>query len=236
MSSNVERTVFDLPHLRDRVRVFRDRADAGRVLAGMLEDYRGGQALVLAVPAGGVPVAAVVAKELDLPLDVAVVSKVTLPWNSEAGYGAVAFDGTVRLNEALVRQVRLADEDVERGIAATREKVARRVKTLRGDRPLPDLVDRTIILIDDGLASGFTLRVAVEALRKADAQHIVLAVPTAHRESVERLRQQVEALYCPNIRGGWRYAVADAYERWSDVDMGEVNEILARFASRRDGQ
>lgn len=236
MSSNVERTVFDLPHLRDRSRVFCDRAHAGRVLAGMLEDYRGGQALVLAVPAGGVPVAAVVAKELDLPLDVAVVSKITLPWNSEAGYGAVAFDGTVRLNEALVRQVRLDDQDVERGIAATREKVARRVKTLRGDRPLPDLVDRTIILIDDGLASGFTLRVAVEALRKADARRIVLAVPTAHRESVERLRQQVEALYCPNIRGGWRYAVADAYERWSDVDMGEVKEILARFASRRDGQ
>ena len=223
--------MFDLPRLRDRVRVFRDRAHGGQVLAGMLEDYRGSQALVLAVPAGGVPVAAVVAKELGLPLDVAVVSKITLPWNSEAGYGAVAFDGTVRLNEVLVRQVRLSDQDIQRGTAETKEKVAARVQALRGDRPLPELAGRTIVLIDDGLASGFTMRVAVEALRNAETGRIVLAVPTGHEASVRMLKDHVEVVYCPNIRGGWRYAVADAYERWWDVDMREVERILAQFTS-----
>jgi len=218
--------VIELPELRNRVHVFRDRTEAGEVLARMLEGYRGSEALVLAVPAGGVPVAAAIARELGLALDVAVVSKITLPWNTEAGYGAVAFDGTVRLNEALLPELGLSEEDVAEGIERTKRKVERRAKTLRGDRPLPDLTHRTAILVDDGLASGFTMRVAVEALRNAGAREVVVAVPTAHAEAVRRLAGAVEVLYCPNIRGGGRFAVAEAYERWSDVEEEEVERIL----------
>lgn len=221
--------IFDRPELRDRVRVFRDREHAGQILAGMLEAGLQGDSIVLGIPAGGVPVGAVIASQLDLPLDVAVVSKITLPWNTEAGYGAVAFDGTIKLNDDLVSHIGLAEREVHQGIEKTTSKVTRRTKKLRGKQPFPNLSKRPVILVDDGLASGFTMRVAVEALRKTVADHIIVAVPTGHLGAVEHIAEEVEALYCPNIRGGQRFAVADAYERWSDVDEEEAIKILARL-------
>jgi predicted phosphoribosyltransferase len=229
VSASADRTVVELPHLRDRVPVFADRADAGMVLADMLREYRRREAMVLAIPAGGVPVAAVVARHLRLPLDVAVVSKITLPWNTEAGYGAVAFDGTVRLNESMLVHARLSDADIQRGIAETAEKVATRAQALRGDRPPLVVAGQIVILIDDGLASGFTMRVAVEAVQKADAGRTVVAVPTGHDASVQALQEQVDAVYCANIRGGWHFAVAEAYERWYDVSLDEARRILTEF-------
>lgn len=226
-------TVFDLPELRDRVHVFADRPEAGRVLAEMLGAYRHGPALVLAVPAGGIPVGGAMARKLGLPLDVAVVSKVTLPWNTEAGYGAVAFDGTVRLNDSLLPRLGLSAEDVTDGIARTREKVRRRVGSLRGDRPLAELGGRPVILVDDGLASGFTMQVAVEAVRKAGAEEVVLAVPTGHADAVRRLSGMVDALYCANVRGGRTFAVADAYEHWYDLRDAEIERILREFHDSR---
>ena len=220
--------VVELPELHDRVRVFHDRADAGAVLARMLAGALAPPALVLAIPAGGVPVAAVIAATLGLPLDLAVVSKVLLPWDTEAGYGAVAFDGTARLNEPLVAALGLERAVVEAGLAATRQRVARRVETLRAGRPFPDLATREALLVDDGLASGFTMRVAVEALRRAGARTVRVAVPTGHLEAVARLAPTVETLYCANIRAGRRFAVADAYRRWTDVDEAEVRRELAR--------
>jgi len=224
-------TLTELPELRDRVHVFRDRADAGHVLAEMLAAYRGSAAIVMAIPAGGVAVGAALARDLGLPLDVAVVSKATLPWNTEAGYGAVAFDGTVLLNDDLLAQLNLTEAEVQQGIAAARAKVSRRLRRLRGDRPLPSFAGRTVILVDDGIASGFTLRAAIQAVRQAGAEPLVLAVPTAHRQSLQAVIGLVEAVYCPNVRGGWGFAVADAYQRWSDVDEAEVAAILAEFAA-----
>jgi predicted phosphoribosyltransferase len=218
--------VFDLERLRNAHQVFRNRAHAGKELAAMLERYRGGNAMVFAIPAGGVPVAAVMARALTLPLDVAVVSKITLPWNTESGYGAVAFDGTVGLNEDMVRSTGLAPDEVEAGVAATREKVERRVRRLRGDRPFPDLAACTVIVVDDGLASGFTMHTAIAALRKHGARQIVVAVPTGHAAAVARLADEVEAVYCANVRGGLSFAVADAYEQWSDVDEDEALRLL----------
>ncbi|MBW1769660.1 MAG: phosphoribosyltransferase [Deltaproteobacteria bacterium] len=222
--------ILDLPELRDRVRIFRDRHHAGKVLVEMLQHHPQEGGIVLGIPAGGVPVGAVIAADLDLPFDLAVVSKITLPWNTEAGYGAVAFDGTVRLNEEMLSYSKLTKDEVQKGIEKTSSKVARRVKRLRKDQPFPDLSRRLVILVDDGLASGFTMRVAVEALHKTGADHIVVAVPTGHLGTVERIAGEVDTLYCPNVRGGRRFAVADAYERWSDVDEEEVIRILAGFA------
>lgn len=215
-----------LPELQDTRFVFEDRRDAGRQLATLLESYRGSDALVLGIPAGGVPVAAEIARILHLPLDVAVVSKVLLPWTTEAGYGAVAFDGSVWLNRDYVDHYGLDEATVEAGVQAARSKVQRRVRRFRGDRPLPVLVGRPVILVDDGLAAGSTLRAAIQALRRAGAEQIVVAVPTAHRESAEAIAREVEALYCPNIRGGLRYAVAEAYRHWRDVEEDEVEALL----------
>jgi len=227
MSISLPDNVKDLPDLRGQVGIFRNREHAGEILAGMLEVYSdNNEAIVMAAPAGGVPVAKVLAEQLDLPMDIAVVSKITLPWNTEVGYGAVAFDGTVRLNNDLVARCGLTDEEIQQGISKTSAKVAHRVKNLRGEQALPDLSTSQIILVDDGLASGFTMHVAVEALQKAGTKSITVAVPTGHQRSVESIAGEVDTLYCANIRGGYHFAVADAYERWSDVDEEELVSLL----------
>jgi len=226
MRTSLPANVVDLPDLRDQVGIFRNRDHAGEILAGMLEVYSDSAAIVMAVPAGGVPVAKVLAEQLGLPMDIVVVSKITLPWNTEVGYGAVAFDGSVRLNNDLVARLGLTDEEIQQGISKTSAKVAHRVKNLRSEQALPDLSTSQIILVDDGLASGFTMHVAVEALQKAGTNSITVAVPTGHQRSVESIAGEVDTLYCANIRGGYHYAVAEAYERWSDVDEEELVSLL----------
>jgi predicted phosphoribosyltransferase len=227
MKSNI----IDLPERREQTDVFQNRAHAGHILAQMLEAYAK-DAIVLGIPAGGVPVGAATAAKLGIDFDVAVVSKITLPWNTEAGYGAVAFDGTVKLNTDMVRRVSLTETDIKNGIAKTTAKVARRVEQLRGRRPFPELAGRSAILVDDGLASGFTMKVAVAALRNAGADRIMVAVPTGHRRSAKMIAREVDALYCANIRGGLSYAVASAYQHWSDFSEAEVVKILEQLKTR----
>lgn len=192
----------------------------------MLEDFRGQPALILAIPAGGVPVAVALARSLKLPLDVAVVSKITLPWNPEAGYGAVAFDGTVQLNQKLIASLALTDSVVRNGIDTTRAKVEARVKRLHANTPMTSLADKIVILVDDGLASGYTMTTAIEAVRRQKPREIVVAVPTAHAESARRLALEVDALYCTNLREGRSFAVADAYEHWSDIGEDTAEALL----------
>jgi putative phosphoribosyl transferase len=218
--------VFDLPEMREKIQVFADRKHAGEILGGMLLSFKDSNAVLLAIPAGGLPVAVVIQEKIGIAFDVAVVSKITLPWNTEAGYGAVAFDGTIRLNQAMLPHIGLDEHQILEGQVNTLKKVNRRVKRLRGDRPFPELTGRAVLLVDDGLASGFTLLVAAEAVRKAGAASITVAVPTGHLESIHRIVAQVNAVYCPNIRSGMHFAVADAYEYWSDVPEAELLEHL----------
>ena len=222
--------IIELPELRDTTRVFHDRADAGQRLAVMLGEYRHTNMLVLGIPAGGVPVAAEIARRLELPLDVAVASKVLLPWTTEAGYGAVAFDGSIWLNPEYVEYYGLPPETIEAGVATAKTKVERRVQRFRGDRPFPPLQDWPVILVDDGLAAGSTLRAAITAVKNAGANRLLVAVPTGHARSVEEIAVQVDELYCANIRSGLRFAVADAYENWTDVSEEEVAAILSDFS------
>jgi putative phosphoribosyl transferase len=222
MSKKTLSGIYDLKQYREHTRVFRDRVHAGDVLARMLNPYKQDVQMVLGIPAGGVPVGVVVAKTLNVPFDVAVVSKITLPWNTEAGYGAVAFDGTVRLNKPLTARIGLSEVEIQTGIEKTTAKVNRRMAKLRKNRPFPVLTEHYTLFVDDGLASGFTMLVAIEALKKAGADHIIVAVPTAHKESLNAIVTKVDAVFCPNIRSGLRYAVADAYVRWSVLDESEV--------------
>lgn len=220
--------IYDIPGFRNRIGLFRDREDAGIKLAEMLKEYEGGNALVLAIPAGGVPVATSMARKLKLELDLAVVSKITLPWNTEVGYGAVAFEGTVKLNKEMISQMGLTMEEIEEDVEEAKRKVERRYHKFRGSAPFPDLSSRTVILIDDGVASGFTMLVAVEALKNKGANKLVVAVPTAHLQTLEKLSKEVYRIYCANIRGGWGFAVADAYQTWYDVEEEVVLDILKK--------
>ncbi|WP_076750590.1 phosphoribosyltransferase [Desulfatitalea tepidiphila] len=224
--------IFEIQNLRDKVRVFTGREHAGRVLAGMLDAYRETDTMVLAIPSGGVPVGAVLAERLHLPLEVAVVSKITLPWNSEAGYGAVAFDGTVRINEELLPVLQLSEMQKSEGLEKTRQKVARRVLKFRESIPMPHLGGRNAILVDDGLASGFTLLVAVAAVRRMYPEKLVVAVPTGSAERLPKVAREVDELFCANVRGGWSFAVAEAYEHWFDLDEEDAVQMVRAYQKR----
>ncbi len=219
--------IRDLPELRDRAPVFADRAAAGAALAALLEGYRASDALVLAIPAGGVPVAAEIAARLGLELDVAPVSKMLLPWTTESGFGAVAFDGSVWMDPEDPRRLGLSQAQVEHALAQARAKVGRRLEQLRARRSGYALKGRTAIVVDDGIAAGSTMRAAVAALRKLAPARVVIAVPTGGARSVEALAAIAEEVCCANLRRGASFAVADAYGRWYDVDEDEVAAILA---------
>ncbi len=231
MKARLPGNVIEMAELRDRVAVFRDREHAGEIMAAMLNRYAGAQAILFAVPSGGVPVAAVMAERLRLRLEVAVVSKITLPWNTEAGYGAVAFDGSILLNRGILSQTGLTREQIEEGQRETLEKVQRRLRKFRGDRPLPDLETATAILIDDGLASGFTMLAAIGALRAIGGREVIVAVPTAGETAVELVAPAVESLHCANFRSGASFAVASAYKHWEDVEEQDAVDLFRRHST-----
>jgi putative phosphoribosyl transferase len=222
------KNVYHLEDLHEKIRVFQNRKDAGNILADMLSGFVDSNALILGIPAGGVPVAKVIADHLGLELDVAVVSKITLPWNTEAGYGAVAFDGTIGLNEPLIKRIGLSRDLVNDGIYNTSQKVKHRVKMLRGKKDSFDLEQKTVVLVDDGLASGFTILVALEAVSHFDVKQVFVAIPTGRLESIRKIIDQAENVFCANIRSGVVFAVADAYKEWSDVSEPQLLKILQK--------
>jgi len=212
---------------RDREFLFKDRLHAGELLADKLRPLLAeGNPQLLAVPSGGVPVGYAIAEKLKIPLDVAIVRKIQIPWNTEAGFGAVTWDGRVLLNETLVGQLALSTEAVGQCISRTREILRQRTQTFRGTRPFPDLNDKAVVLVDDGLASGFTMLAAAESIRTQHPRKIIVAVPTGSASAIELLAPKVDELVCLNIRQGLIFAVADAYEVWYDLSDDEVLEFL----------
>ena len=208
---------------RNRRFVFKDRLHAGEVLAEKLRPVLpDGNLLVLAIPAGGVPVGYALSKKLNVPLDVVVVRKIQIPWNTEAGFGAVTWDGRPILNEPLVAQLGLGPEAVEQCISRTRQVAREKNRRLRGERPLPDLTGRTVLLVDDGLASGFSMLTAAESIKTQRPKKVTIAVPTGSASAIALLAPRVEELVCLNVRSGSLFAVADAYENWYDLSDDEV--------------
>ena len=225
MSSNV----IDEPTFRDKQFVFKDRVHAGQLLATKLKNHVDRvNVQLLAIPAGGIPVGHTIAKNLDLPLDVIIVRKIQIPWNTEAGFGAASYDGTVLLNESLVAQLGLTSEIVQWCISQTQQIIRERLEKFRGNKPFPDLKKKIVILVDDGLASGSTMLVAVKSVQKQTPEKIVVAVPTASTGAIELVAPSVNKLICLNIRSGPIFAVADAYQKWYDLSDEEVIEILRK--------
>jgi putative phosphoribosyl transferase len=219
--------LLDDPTLRNRSYVFADRAAAGKRLAEMLRDYQGKPLRLFAIPAGGVPVAAGIARALKVPLDLVIVRKIQLPWTTEAGFGALDPDGIPLFNEALLSRMPLSPEQIASQVAKTEANLREREEHLRNGRPYPDLAGATTIVVDDGLASGYTMQAAVGFIKRKGAGQLIVAVPTALDRTAQALLPQVDLLVCPNLRGGLSFAVADAYENWYDVEQDEVLEILA---------
>jgi len=221
--------IIEDPLLRDRCDVFSDRHDAGEKLGRFLASLPAirDPVTVLAIPAGGVPVGRMIAGALGAPLSLAVVRKVRIPGTTESGFGAVAWDGSVLLNERLRTALGLSDREVGRAVAETQANVRERIALfLRGEQ-LPPLGGKTVVLTDDGLASGFTMLAAARSARKTDPARIVVAVPTASLSAAELVRREVDLVVCLNIRTGRTFAVADAYREWHDLDDAEVLRELA---------
>lgn len=212
---------------------FRDRRDAGRRLAADLAAYANRpDVLVLALPRGGVPVASEVARALDAPLDVFVVRKLGVPGHEEYAMGAIASGGAVLLNEHVVRSVGVTQAEVQRVLQSERRELERREERYRGDRPAPPVAGSTVILVDDGLATGSTMMVAVSALREEKPARIVVAVPVASPDTCAAMRRAADDVVCSMTPEPFQ-AVGLWYDDFSQTSDEEVHELLERAAHVR---
>jgi predicted phosphoribosyltransferase len=209
---------------------FRDRRDAGRRLAAKLTAYTDRpDVLVLALPRGGVPVAYEVAQALRAPLDVFLVRKLGVPGHEELAMGAIATGGVLVLNDEVVQGLRIPPHVIEAVAAQEQQELARRERLYRSDRPPPEVSGRTVILIDDGLATGATMRAAAAALRQQQPARLVIAVPIAAPSTCEELRDEADEIICAVTPEPF-YAVGLWYEDFSPTTDEEVRDLLRRAA------
>lgn len=208
--------------------LYKDRRDAGKILAGELKGAQGNQELlVLGLPRGGVVVAYEVASALNADLDVLVVRKMGAPRREEVAMGAIASGGAEFLNEEMIRRLGITDHEIEKTRENERIELKRREQLYRGDRALFDSKRRSVILVDDGIATGATARVAVSALKGLEPERIIVAVPVAPPEAVGELERLADRVVCPLIPENFQ-AVGQWYQNFAQTTDEEVRRILSR--------
>jgi putative phosphoribosyl transferase len=211
--------------------MFENRADAGRRLAEQLKPYHKENPLILALPRGGVPIGYEVAKALHAPLDVFVVRKVGSPWNPEYGIGAVA-SGVLVLDKASLQELGITPYEVQDIIEREQEELNRRQRLYRESEDFPTLTDKTVILVDDGVATGVTIRVAIQAIKQLKPKKLILAVPVGARETVMLLRKQVDDLICLEMPSHF-FAVGSHYIKFPQVSDEEVITLLKQARDKQ---
>ncbi|MBI4491770.1 MAG: phosphoribosyltransferase [Chloroflexi bacterium] len=216
------------PHL------FRDRVDAGAHLAERLDPYRGRKALVLGIPRGGVPVAAEVARHLEAELDIVVARKLGAPDQPELALGAVTANGGRFLNEELCQQLEISDAYLTAVTAEQQAEARQREGRLRGSRAAPRVKDRIVIIVDDGLATGATMRAAVRSVRKRQPARLVVAIPVGSRDACAALRAEADEVVCLHEPEPF-WAVGLHYERFEPTEDAEVLRIVREARARRRG-
>jgi predicted phosphoribosyltransferase len=222
--------IHELEKFREQRQLFADRGEAGEILAAMLQTAydHADETMTLAIPSGGVPVGLKISEILGVPFDLLIVRKLQIPGNPEAGFGAMTIAGTAFLNENLLAQLRLKPEQIEAEKNRVAEELEKRNRMFRANRDFPNLNAKRVILVDDGLASGFTMLAAIDMVKKANALETVVAVPTAPQHSIDHIISEVDKIFCPNIRTASYFAVAEAYRNWYDLSEREVVELLQR--------
>lgn len=217
-----------------RPTAYRDRRDAGRVLSVQVcEQIQPTDAIVLALPRGGVPVGFEVARALDAPLDVLVVRKLGVPGQPELAMGAIASGGFQVLNRGLIRQRRLTESEVSAVAVRETAELARREKLYRGNHPFLDVHGHTVILVDDGLATGSTMRAAIGALRQREPQRLIVAVPVGAEDTCEELAREADMLICP-LQPSMFFSVGEWYRDFAQTTDDEVRECLDAAAAHKD--
>jgi len=212
---------------------FRNRSHAGQVLAPLLTQYAGSfDVIVLALPRGGVPVGFEVARSLNVSLDVYLVRKLGVPGQEELAMGAIATGGVVVINDSVTDSLGISRSEIDRVAAEEGAELTRRESLYRGSSAAPALRDQTVILIDDGLATGATMRAAVQSVRVQKPQRIVVAVPTGAAETCARIAREVDEVVCASTPEPF-YAVGMWYEDFSQTTDEEVRELLTRIQGER---
>jgi len=206
--------------------MFKNRKDAGQKLGVTLQKYKDSNPLVLAIPRGGVELGYEVAKALQCDLSLIICRKLPYPQNPESGFGAIAEDGSVYINQMAAAYV--SEYEIERIIAEQSEEIQRRIQTLRNGNPLPQIKDRTVILVDDGIAMGSTMHTAVTLCRKHEAKNIIVAVPVASARAIEKFSQMADEVIVLESPDDF-HAVAQVYENWYDVSDEEVMDLLRKM-------
>ncbi|MBD3229489.1 MAG: phosphoribosyltransferase [Candidatus Lokiarchaeota archaeon] len=208
--------------------MYDDRYDAGNTLANLLSDYKDKQKKILTIPNGGVPVGGPIVKKIGGKMGLIIVRKLQIPYNPEAGFGAVTMDGTVILNQRLLKHVRLTRSQIDQVVSKTKAEIKDRINFYNID--YSDFGDKIrnelIIICDDGLASGFTMLAALKSIKKYEPKEIIVAVPTSPRSSYELVSNQDVEVICPNVEDTTYFAVANAYKNWYDLKKEEVLEII----------
>lgn len=211
---------------------FRDRTEAGRLLAKDLMRYAGrDDVVVLALPRGGVPVAFEVAKALNAPLDLFIVRKLGVPGREELAMGAVASGGMRVLNEDVLRWYQISQNTIEAVAQVEMQELERRERAYRGNRPMPELSNRTVILVDDGLATGTSMRAAITALRPYKPAQIIVAVPTGPADTCKEFQHVADAVVCVTTPQPF-WAIGAWYEDFSQTTDQEVQSLLALAAAK----
>ena len=213
---------------------FAHRAEAGRMLAEALCHYAGAEAIVLGMARGGVVVGAEVARALGLPLEAIITRKIGAPGNPEYAIGAIAEGGEAVLNHSEIRAFGISQQYLDREILYQKEEIQRRQEIYRGGRGLPSLVDKTAILVDDGIATGFTMRAAIQAVGQAGAARIVMAVPVGPAETIKAFEQLVDEVACLDTPEPF-LAVGRFYYDFEQIEDEEVKKSLAEAALRIPG-
>ena len=219
------RIVYD-EELVGRVRVFKDRIDAGKRLGEAVVKTIGNVDVVYAIPRGGIPVGLQVAYKLGSLFDVAVCRKLLIPWNREAGFGAMDPSGKYFVDEQLVLMLGLSEREVRNAIEEQAREIKHRLRRLRGREEYPNLSGLKVIVVDDGIAAGYTMMACAKFLRDRGASRVYVAVPTCHLEAATRLLEHVDELICLNPRSGPVFAVAEAYIEWRDLEDEDVIPLL----------
>jgi putative phosphoribosyl transferase len=211
---------------------FRDRSEAGRLLAERLDEYANRpDVLVLALPRGGVPVALEIAQRLGAPLDVFLVRKLGVPWHRELAMGAIASGGIQVLNDEVVRTYGIPPHVLDAVARSEAEELDRRMRVYRGVRPLPQLAGRVVVLVDDGIATGSTMRVAVAAVRCQHPAEVIVAVPVSPADACEDLRHEVDRMVCLSTPQTFK-AVGDWYDDFSQTSDEQVRALLAAAGNK----
>ena len=213
--------------------VFENRRDGGRQLATKLLEYEGQGVVVLAIPNGGVPVGLEVATVLKADFDLVIARKIPMPLNPEAGFGAVADDGTIILNDELVKRLGLSAQQISLQVNEVRARIRQRSLLYHGERPLTSVTGKTVIITDDGLASGFTMMAAAESVRRRRPRETVVAVPAASASAVNQVKKVADRVVTCITTFTPGFAVADFYRHWYDLNDDEVIQQIREWRSRR---